>query len=85
MKANIIYSNSRSKSKLSVGSVYKSQDSDITYVILKIISMKDLTFEVLSVDEDGDITTFNLKSQVIANTLDFVGHVDTISVSVKVV
>lgn len=85
MKANVIYSNSPRKDKLSVGSVYKSQDSDITYIILKLVSMKGLTFEVLSVNEDGDITTFNLQSHEIANTLDFVGHVDTISVSVKVV
>lgn len=85
MKANVIYSNSPSKNKLSVGSVYKSQDSDITYIILKLVSTKDLTFEVLSVDEDGDIITFNLKSHTIANTLDFVGYVDTISVSVKAV
>lgn len=85
MKVNVIYSNSPSKNKLSVGSVYKSQDSDITYIILKLVSMKGLTYEVLTVDEDGDITTFNLQSHEIANTLDFVGHVDTISVSVKVV
>lgn len=60
MKANVIYSNTPIKSKLSVGSVYKSQDSDTTFVLLKVVSMKDLTFEVLSIDEDGDIATFNL-------------------------
>jgi len=51
MKANVIYSISPSKNKLSDGIVYKAQDSDITYIILKPVSMKDLTFEVLAVDE----------------------------------
>lgn len=85
MKANIIKNGGFKIDKLKKGQVFKSAKGDRHLIILGQNHERQPYYNVLSVWEDGDVNAFEMHRDGILQTHVFVGMVDTISVSVKVV
>lgn len=85
MKANIIKNGTLTIDKLKKGQVFKSANGDRHLIVLDQRNELQPYYTVLSVYEDGDVGTYEMHRDGILQTHEFIGMVDTLSVTVKVV